>query len=155
MSAPHPGGVEALAAAMAWTAPGIAPLLWAGSVLVEGAPHDALVEALPAGVTLEAWRGDGEAALRLARQLAEIVRGASARGFVLGGLRPELIFVADGGVSGVAPRAPRVHAGAAERSWADRTPSPVGQGGADRAPPAGPSKSQRLPHRSRNTTTLP
>lgn len=114
---PQQGDRAELVARLKLASPKITPLLWSGSVVGEGVTYDVLVEEQPAGTTLDRWQGSATAARGLAAQLASAVQEAHDRGLVLGGLRPELIFVAGNELSGIAPRGERFMANATQRCY--------------------------------------
>ncbi len=94
---------------------GIAPLLAIETVTMEDVAYDALFEAEPAGKPITTLRVADPR--RVARELAEIVARAHALGYVLGGIRPELVYADEARCTGVAPRTEPFIAGARERSY--------------------------------------
>jgi hypothetical protein len=101
------------AAEEALTVPGIAPLLGLGRVAGQ-AFADALAEIIPAGRPASELAPIEEPTLvRLARSLTQAVARVHAQVKVLDGIRPELIYVDDGGAFlALAPRGPRFIASA-------------------------------------------
>ena len=114
---PQHGDAALFTSRIAWESPGITPLVWSGSVAGEGVRYDVIVESHPKGVSVDAWDGCDQAARSIARQLADTIREAHDRGLVLGGLRPELVFVADDTLTAIAPRAQAFFANATERDY--------------------------------------
>jgi hypothetical protein len=97
--------------------PNVVPLLWSGSVTAEGVRYDVLVEVEPAGITLDQWQGSDAAKRRIALQLANVVCEAGDHGVVLGGLRPELVYIDGNALSGIAPRCEVFLAHSTERCY--------------------------------------
>ncbi len=93
--------------------PGIAALRHIGPVTAIGeARYDGLVEDEPAGIPSADHPTVMGAATtaRLGLAVAEVVAAAHARGIVLGGLRPELVYIDGDRVTGIAPRCDVFHA---------------------------------------------
>jgi len=83
------------------SSPRIVPLVQIGTLATKVARYDGMIEREPAGRSLR----DAGCSLSAVRELCDVVREAHARGLVVRGLRPELIYVDDGGhVTEVAPR---------------------------------------------------
>jgi hypothetical protein len=111
--------LDAVAPVLALDVPGIAALRHVGPVAIDGTTYHALVEDEPAGRPAADAKLDRAAAKWIVLEAALIARAAHARGVVLGGLRPELIYVWGTlpQLVGIAPRA--------ERFWMTaRSPSP-------------------------------
>ncbi len=93
--------------------PGIAALRHIGPVTATGeARYDGLVEDEPAGIPSADHPTvmDAATTARLGLAVAEVVAAAHARGIVLGGLRPELVYIDGDRVTGIAPRCDVFHA---------------------------------------------
>jgi hypothetical protein len=95
---------EHLLRKLGYGVPGIAELLHIGP-LTDG-EHTGMVEAEPSGVPVSTLRSPlaPVQAVRWALALARIAAEAHARGHVLVGLRPELVYVDGDAFTGVAPR---------------------------------------------------
>jgi len=102
-SAPQRRSTDELGTALTLEVPGIARLRHVGPVA--GSDHVALVEDEPPGAP--EFASEPMTQLRVAALgvgVANIVAAAHARGFVLGGLRPQLIYVDGDHVIAIAPR---------------------------------------------------
>lgn len=117
IGSPQRGELAQAIEGLRWTSPGLTPLVGGERLAGEGASYDAILEVEPPGVSLEKWRGSAAAARRIALQLADVVQAASERGLVIAGLRPELVYVENARLSGVAPRAERFLGSASQPSY--------------------------------------
>jgi len=94
-----------LATRLALQMPGVVPILHIGSLATSVARLDGLVEQEPAGRPLRAALATPEQTLCVVRALCDVVMAATARGLVLRGIRPELVYVYDVcRLTAVAPR---------------------------------------------------
>lgn len=82
---------------------GVTPLLAVGRL--DGHDRDALVEAIPPGTPSPLRTPDIATACRWGAAVAAIVAAAHAAGVVVGGLRPKAVWIDDGAVAALAPRA--------------------------------------------------
>lgn len=97
---PQRDDLDAVRRELSLDVPGVAALLHVGGVENGESRYDALVEEEPAG---EPWTSGDPVATGL--ELAATIREAHARGLVLGGVRPEVVYVdGDDRLGGVAPR---------------------------------------------------
>ena len=104
---PQREDVELMRSRLAFAIPGITKLLHVGPLVTDGElPYDGLVEEEPAGqpstLRADAWPLDRTIAVGLA--VADVVRAVHARGASLGGLRPELVYLAADAFTSLAPR---------------------------------------------------
>ena len=114
MAPPQKGDRDLFVAGLEWKVPRIASLLWAGRLIDQGEPFDVLIESEPKGVSLDTWDGNQKAKQQIAYQLAHTLRDVFNLGLVLGGLRPELVYVHDDTFTAIIPRAERFFANASE-----------------------------------------
>jgi serine/threonine protein kinase len=86
----------------------IAALEYIGPLETSAGRYDGLIEREPAGAPLTGRKLGDRAARTLVAQLCEIVARAHATGFILDGIRPELVYVDEQlRVTGIAPRCER------------------------------------------------
>lgn len=96
---------------------GVAPILWLGSP-AEVAPYSVgLAEALPEGQPASQLADRSLAnTAALGAQVADVLALVHAAGDIVGGIRPELIYVADGRLAALVPRGPELIAAAMPRT---------------------------------------
>ncbi len=113
LGTPQREPVAKLEQRLAYEVPGVAALLHIGPLASAGeARYDGLVEEEPPpGVRATGWPNLGatEAAQR-GLAVGKTIAAAHARGLVLGGLRPELVFLDGDRVVGITPRCDLFHA---------------------------------------------
>lgn len=107
LGAPQRDDHELVRRRLAFAVPGIAKLLHVGPLATDGEPRfDGLVEEQPTGTpstrSTEPWSLVRTIDVGLA--VAEVVLAVHARGSSLGGLRPELVYLLDDSLAGIAPR---------------------------------------------------
>lgn len=113
MGPPQKAELSALRRALAFDVPGIAPLAYLGRLEPHSeAGYEGMLEREPAGLPVSALAPPiaRAAALRIALDVARVIRGAHAAGIHFGTLRPELIYVQSAAtpvVTEIAPRADR------------------------------------------------
>ncbi len=97
--------IDALYRRFTSAAPGVADLRYIGPLETSYARYDGLIEDEPAGGPLRGRAIDAATACSIVAEACDAVARAHATGFVLGGLRPELVYVDDAAhVTGLAPR---------------------------------------------------
>lgn len=90
---------------LAMTGTGVAALRYVGPLEAQGGRYDGLVEDEPAGRPLRGRAPSPRQAADLIIALCEVVDDVGAYGWVLRGIRPELVYTDDAfGLTGVAPR---------------------------------------------------
>ena len=94
-----------LSARLALPFPGVTPLLAVGTI--DGTDREVVVEVRPRGAPSPMPAPDVATACRWGARVAEIVAEVHRAGAAVGGLRPEAVWIDDGEVTAIVPRATR------------------------------------------------